>query len=48
MSIEGQGNFFTIHFPGFVCVVLCAKISGESLQVEGVLPYMGLAAILVM
>ena len=48
MSIEGQGNFFTIHFPGFVCGVLCAKISGESLQVEGVLPYMGVAAILVM
>ena len=22
MSIEGQGNFFTIYFPGFVCFVL--------------------------
>ena len=33
MSIEGQGHFFTIYFPGFVCFVLClAKISGERLQ----------------
>ena len=22
LSIEGQGNFFTIYFPGFVCFVL--------------------------
>ena len=21
-EIEGQGNFFTIYFPGFVCFVL--------------------------
>ena len=33
MSIEGQGHFFTIYFPGFVCFVLyLAKISGERLQ----------------
>ena len=33
MSIEGQGHFFTINFPGFVCFVLyLAKISGERLQ----------------
>ena len=33
MSIEGQCNFFTIYFPGFVCFVLYqAKISGERLQ----------------
>ena len=33
MSIEGQGHFFTIYFPGFVCFVLYkAKISGEGLQ----------------
>ena len=33
MSIEGQGHFFTIYFPGFVCFVLYwAKISGEPLQ----------------
>ena len=33
MSIEGQGHFFTIYFPGFVCFVLYqAKISGEHLQ----------------
>ena len=33
MSIEGQGHFFTIYFPGFVCYVLYyAKISGERLQ----------------
>ena len=33
MSIEGQGHFFTIYFPGFVCFVLyLAKISGELLQ----------------
>ena len=33
MSIEGQGHFFTIYFPGFVCFVLyLAKISGEHLQ----------------
>ena len=33
MSIEGQGHFFTIYFPGFVCFVLnWAKISGERLQ----------------
>ena len=33
MSIEGQGYFFTIYFPGFVCFVLYwAKISGERLQ----------------
>ena len=22
VSIEGQGHFFTIYFPGFVCFVL--------------------------
>ena len=33
MSIEGQGHFFTICFPGFVCFVLYLdKISGERLQ----------------
>ena len=33
MSSEGQGHFFTIYFPGFVCFVLyLAKISGERLQ----------------
>ena len=33
MSIEGQGHFFTIYFPSFVCFVLYyAKISGERLQ----------------
>ena len=33
MSNEGQGHFFTIFFPGFVCFVLYkAKISGERLQ----------------
>ena len=33
MSIEGQGHFLTIYFPGFVCFVLyLAKISGEHLQ----------------
>ena len=33
MSIEGQGHFFTLYFPGFVCFVLYeAKISGERLQ----------------
>ena len=33
MSVEGQGHFFTIDFPGFVCFVLyLAKISGERLQ----------------
>ena len=33
MSIEGQGHFFTIYFPGFVCCVLyLARISGERLQ----------------
>ena len=33
MRIEGQGHFFTIYFPGFVCFVLyLAKISGERLQ----------------
>ena len=33
MSIEGQGRFFTIYFPGFVCFVLYLdKISGERLQ----------------
>ena len=33
MSIEGQGHFFTIYFPGFVFFVLyLAKISGERLQ----------------
>ena len=33
MSIEGQGHFFTIYFPDFVCFVLyLAKISGERLQ----------------
>ena len=31
MSIEGQGHFFTIYFPGFVFyfVLLYAKISGK-------------------
>ena len=33
VSIEGQGRFFTIYFPGFVYFVLYkAKISGERLQ----------------
>ena len=33
MSIEGQGHFFTIYFPRFVCLLLyLAKISGERLQ----------------
>ena len=33
MSIEGQGHFFTIYFPGFICFVLdSGKISGERLQ----------------
>ena len=33
MSIEGQGHFFTIYFPGFVCFVLYkVKLSGERLQ----------------
>ena len=33
MSIEGQGHFLTIYFPGFVCFVLYkATISGERLQ----------------
>ena len=33
MSIEGQGHFFNIYFPGSVCFVLYkAKISGERLQ----------------
>ena len=33
MSIEDQGHFFTIYFPGFVCFVLYLdKISGERLQ----------------
>ena len=33
MSIDGQGHFFTICFPGFVCFVLYLdKISGERLQ----------------
>ena len=33
MSIEGQGHFLTIYFPGFVCFVLySSKISGERLQ----------------
>ena len=30
MSIEGQGHFFIIYFPGFVLYE--AKISGERLQ----------------
>ena len=33
MRIEDQGHFFTIYFPGFVCIVLYLdKISGERLQ----------------
>ena len=33
MSIEGQGHFSTIYFPGFVCFVLyLAKVSGEHFQ----------------
>ena len=33
MSIEGQGYFFTIYYPGFVCFVLYkATISDERLQ----------------
>ena len=33
MSIEGQGHFFIIYFPGIVCFVLyLANISGERLQ----------------
>ena len=33
MSVEGQGHFFTIYFPGFICFVLeYAKISDERLQ----------------
>ena len=33
VCIEGQGHFFTIYYPGFVCFVLYqAKISGEPFQ----------------
>ena len=33
VSFEGQGHFFTIYFPGFVCFVLYLdKLSGERLQ----------------
>ena len=33
VSIEGQGHFFTIYFPGFLCFLLYyANISGERLQ----------------
>ena len=33
MSIEGQGHFLTIYFPGFACFVLYkATISDERLQ----------------
>ena len=33
VSIEGQGHFYTINFPGFVCFVFYkAKISGERFQ----------------
>ena len=33
VSIEGQGHFFTIYFPGFLCFVLYFdKVSGERLQ----------------
>ena len=33
VSIEGQGHFYTIYFPSFVCCVFySAKISGECLQ----------------
>ena len=33
MSIKGQGHFFSIYFPGFVCFVLYwDKTSGERLQ----------------
>ena len=33
MSIEGQGHFFAIYLPSFVCFVLyLVKISGERLQ----------------
>ena len=33
MSLESQGHFFTIYFPGFVYFVLYkATISGERLQ----------------
>ena len=33
VSIEGQGHFYTIYFPGLVCFVFYkAKISGERLQ----------------
>ena len=26
MSIEGQGHFFTVYFPGFVCFLLYLAI----------------------
>ena len=33
MSIDGQGHFFAIYYPGLVCFVLYLdKISGERLQ----------------
>ena len=33
MSIEGQGHFFTIYFPGFYFLCFTnVKISGERLQ----------------
>ena len=51
MSIEGQGHFFTIYFPGFVCFVLyLAKISGERLQdhwSSGLILVLGLLHVLV-
>ena len=38
--MEGQGHFFSIYFPAFVCFVFyLAKISGERLQDHGPLVY---------
>ena len=40
MCIEGQGHFFTIYFPGFICFVLyLAKISGDCYRAIGPLVY---------
>ena len=39
VSIEGQGHFFTIYFPGFVFFVLYkATISGERLHYRTIGP----------
>ena len=43
MSIEGQGNFFAIYFPDFVCFVLYIRYQVSVYRTIGPLVILGIS-----